>query len=118
MSTFAKYSRWIVATLLFTFGVHELLLIETGSGFAQNLADLFAALVWILAAVATARWERVALPLAIAVCAFNVAEAFIGPGRPSSNFVKWAMGATLILVITWFNLPQIRDRFTSGGNNS
>jgi hypothetical protein len=108
MSGFMKYSRWLAATILFAWSLRELLAAGSEPGVAYRVVG---ALFFVLPAVGVVLLNRWARPVAIAVCAFNAAQAIHGPFGPASLFGKLAMVLTLLSVPIWLTLPKVRDQF-------
>jgi uncharacterized membrane protein len=116
MSGFMKYSRWLAATILFAWGLRELFAAGSEPGVAYRVVG---ALFFVVPAVGVVllinRWAR---PVAIAVCAFNAAQAIHGPFGPASLFGKLAMVLTLLAVLIWLILPKVRHQFLGTDANA
>jgi hypothetical protein len=108
MNGFTKYSRWLIVAILTAWGLRELLLPGSEPGIEYRILG---ALFFIVPAVGIVLLQKWVYGVAIAVCAFNVAQAFNGPFGPTSKFGKSAMVVTLPLVLIWLFLPNVRSQF-------
>jgi hypothetical protein len=112
MSRFTKYSRWLIAAILTAWGLRELLLPGSEPGIEYRI---FGTLFFIVPAVGIVLLQKWGYGVAIAVCAFNTAQAITGPFGPASTFGKSAMVVTLVLVLVWLLLPNVRHQFFKEG---
>jgi hypothetical protein len=108
MSRFTKYSRWPIAGILIAWGLRELLLPGSELGIEYRILG---ALFFIVPAVGIVLFQKWGYGVAIAVCAFNAAQAIHGPFGPASTISKSAMVVTLVLVLVWLLLPNVRHQF-------
>ena len=108
MSRFTKYSRWPIAGILIAWGLRELLLPGSEPGIEYRILG---ALFFIVPAVGIVLFQKWGYGVAIAVCAFNAAQTIHGPFGPASTISKSAMVVTLVLVLVWLLLPNVRHQF-------
>jgi preprotein translocase subunit SecG len=108
MSRFTKYSRWPIAAILAVWGLRELFLPGSESGIEYRILG---ASFFIVPAVGIVLLQRWVYGVAIAVSSFNAAQAIFGPFGPASTFGKSAMVVTLVLVLVWLMLPNVRHQF-------
>jgi hypothetical protein len=108
MSRFTKYSRWPIAASLTAWGLRELLLRGSEPGMTYRITG---ALFFILPALGVLLWRKWGYGFAVATCAFSIAQAIHGPFGPPSAAGKSAMAVTLVLVLVWLFLPNVRHQF-------
>ena len=128
MSPVLKYSNWLVTAVLFFVGVRVLFAISrtlltsrnlSSETVAVSLVQATIALLFLLAAFGTVRWEPWGRSLGVAVCAWNAfATIFLTRLGPNHRVAGLSFCAALLLLITWFHLPKVKFQFVRGQSQS
>jgi hypothetical protein len=120
VSLIVKYSNWMVSLLLLVIGFRVLFVIFPWTSHSIDvwrdrpwvpLGQSVMAVLFILAAVGTVRWENWGRSLGVVICAWNAfATLFLtrlGPHR----LAGLSFCAVLVLLVVWFKLPKIKLQF-------
>jgi hypothetical protein len=121
VSPLLKYSNWLVTAILIVVGARVLFVISRALFISRSLSiervtvSLFQttiATLFLVAAFGTVRWETWGRSLAIPVCAWNAfAAIFLTHLGANHRFAGLIFCATLVLVVIWFNLPEVKLEF-------
>jgi hypothetical protein len=124
VSPFLKYSNWLVTAILLFVGTRVFFVIFRGVLTSDSLwrerpvASLVhatVAVLFILAAVGTVRWEAWGRSLGIAVCAWNAFATILLPLGPKHRATGLSFCAVLVLLVIWFYLPSVKLQFLRPG---
>jgi hypothetical protein len=128
VSPVLKYSNWLVTAALFLVGVRVLFAISrtlltspnlSTETVAVSLVQAIVALLFLLAAFGTVRWEAWGRSSGIAVCAWNAfATIFLTRLSPNRRIAGLSFCAVLLLLIIWFHLPKVKLQFVRGPSQS